>query len=428
MGGLWTWDGREWGQLSNSHDGPPDYYRPASFWDYEAGAISIAAMGNETPGVWSYANGGWGFEGEAEEAIDNDIGLDIYLWRSSSVQDPEDFTALRFGGLGYRVFEGEENYTARVSSQTFRWDGVDWELLDVPDPEGDGNPAGRYNGALAWDPVRENIQLVSGNCNYGGYQPGPGQNGPFENLQWEWDGTSWAEVEYLDPEGDGSAGNPDDGWNYVQYRMATDFERKRIFAVSHGGETAKEALWQWNGVSWLMPAPADPTGDGRPYSRIDTAVAYDSARDRLMMYGGRKPTSGSLNDLWEWDPGTFRRPAQVARFSGASAGYGSNENLQKLSLVWVAGGQGYDGEEVAGGLALHVWDKGYWHKLAEFPDAVPDQPGTILWSTEDQELLQRLPTGLNKEISFALVPLHVNGRDYGTVVSDYVELRLQYSK
>ena len=428
MSGLWTWDGREWGQLPNSHGGPTEYYLPGSFWDHDAGGLSIATMENEISGIWVYQNGGWGFVGEADEVIDNDVGFEIYLRESDAVQNPEDLTVLRFGGLACRVFEGEEDYTCRTSSQTFRWDGVDWELLDVPDPEGDGNPAGRYAGALAWDPVRENIQLVSGNCNYGGYKPGPGQNGPFENLQWEWDGTSWAKVEYLDPEGDGSAGNPEDGWDYVQYRLATDFERKRIFAVSHGGETAKEALWQWNGVSWLMPAPADPTGDGRPYSRIDTAVAYDSARDRLMMYGGRKPTSGNTNDLWEWNPGTLERPAQVARFSGAAAGYGDNEKLEELSLVWVAGGQGYLDEEAVGGLILYVWDRGYWRKLTELADALPDAPGTIIWSTTDTTLLQRLPSGAQKTISFAVATAHVNGRDYARVVSDYIELRLRYRK
>jgi len=338
MSGLATWDGREWGTQPGSTGGLGGW-KWHSFWDLESNSFALLDSVGGTPGIWRYDAGAWEFEAEADEAVDNDVGFDIYDEQAGVAQNPEDFTVIRFGGFcAVGEVEGCGNC---VGSQTYLWDGTDWEELDVPDPEGDGNPAARYDATLAWDPVRKTIQMVSGNCNYGGNKPGPGQVGPFEIRQWDWDGTSWAMVEMLDPEGDGSAGNPDDGWNYVQYRVGTDFERKRIFAVSHGGEkVVEEAAWQWNGTSWRRLHPADRGGDGSPDSRIDTATAYDSSRDRFVMFGGRKPSSGNLNDLWEWNPAPFERPAQVARFSGAAAGYGDNEMLEEMSLIWVAGERG----------------------------------------------------------------------------------------
>ncbi|MGB8298982.1 MAG: kelch repeat-containing protein [Polyangia bacterium] len=64
-------------------------------------------------------------------------------------------------------------------------------------------------------------------------------------------------------------------------------------------------LWEWDGSSWTQVQ-----SDVRPAARTDTAMAYDPARKSLIVYGGtgNPPVGGDtdviLVDTWEWNPGT----------------------------------------------------------------------------------------------------------------------------
>jgi hypothetical protein len=42
-------------------------------------------------------------------------------------------------------------------------------------------------------------------------------------------------------------------------------------------------------------------------------LAYDKARDRVVLFGGRNGyPNGDQNDTWEWDGTVWRRPRQGA--------------------------------------------------------------------------------------------------------------------
>jgi hypothetical protein len=58
------------------------------------------------------------------------------------------------------------------------------------------------------------------------------------------------------------------------------------------GETYFGDLWKWNGSSWSLLNPAT-----QPTARSNTAIAYDSTRNRLFMYGGAFNRSG-LAEAW----------------------------------------------------------------------------------------------------------------------------------
>lgn len=58
--------------------------------------------------------------------------------------------------------------------------------------------------------------------------------------------------------------------------------------------------------SWtLLPNPAPG-----PPGRIWTTMAFDSARGRSVLFGGRIAPDGALNDTWEWDGNTWHHVAQ----------------------------------------------------------------------------------------------------------------------
>jgi Galactose oxidase, central domain len=58
-------------------------------------------------------------------------------------------------------------------------------------------------------------------------------------------------------------------------------------------------LWTWDGAAWTELTPTS----GSPPPRTGHAMAYDAARDRLVLFGGRDPDGGvdRYGDTWEWD-------------------------------------------------------------------------------------------------------------------------------
>src|SRR5262245_49649443 len=59
-------------------------------------------------------------------------------------------------------------------------------------------------------------------------------------------------------------------------------------------------------LNWTSRSPI-----GSPSGRL-TAIAYDSARDRCVLFGGKTDTGCAVcNDTWEWDGSTWtqRSPA-----------------------------------------------------------------------------------------------------------------------
>lgn len=80
------------------------------------------------------------------------------------------------------------------------------------------------------------------------------------------------------------------------HAMAFDGARQRV--VLFGGDSLAGMLygdtWVWDGESWTQ------VQDIGPSARAFHAVAYDSVRSRVVLFGGRTGAS-ALGDTWEWD-------------------------------------------------------------------------------------------------------------------------------
>ena len=77
--------------------------------------------------------------------------------------------------------------------------------------------------------------------------------------------------------------------------------------VVFGGERTVEGrgrlgdTWTWDGIKWTRV-------DGvAPSARMDIAMAYDAARDRVVMFGGSGANAVDLTDTWEWDGRTWSK-------------------------------------------------------------------------------------------------------------------------
>ena len=89
--------------------------------------------------------------------------------------------------------------------------------------------------------------------------------------------------------------------------MAYDEARRHVVMFGGRGtpgtaEAYPNDLWAWDGKVWRELVPADSV---RPPGRDVPHLAYDAARRRVVMFGGRRESADEsvrlLSDVWEWD-------------------------------------------------------------------------------------------------------------------------------
>jgi hypothetical protein len=100
------------------------------------------------------------------------------------------------------------------------------------------------------------------------------------------------------------------------HAMAYDSARKRV--VLFGGGTCSDPhcripvlhndTWEWDGTNWTNVTPAT----GSPSFRAGHAMTYDPARQRVLLFGGWAVTA-IFNDTWEWDGKSWTLLAPTTR-------------------------------------------------------------------------------------------------------------------
>lgn len=325
---IWEWDGGSW-ELRQPEDGvkPPNRSNFAAAFDTARGCLVLFGgliSGNvgKTDEVWEWDGSSWHL------AVPGDTGGDgnpVARYGASLAYDESRSVSVMFGG---RVADKSP------LSDTWEWNGEEWNAVTPADPEGDGNPAAGYDHVFSWHGRRETILLYGGS---GG-----------QTDTWEWDGTSWA-LAGPDPEGDGNpeprkqhrmaadttrsrvalfgASTPDingDGkktweWNGASWRLVSDgsipmglrepglvYDSLRQVSMLFGGQALwGDTVWEWDGTDWTEPPMADPENDGNPHSiSSDLAMVFDSHRGVTVLYGGKYAFQGQnliFGDVWEWD-------------------------------------------------------------------------------------------------------------------------------
>jgi hypothetical protein len=85
--------------------------------------------------------------------------------------------------------------------------------------------------------------------------------------------------------------------------MAYDSARRRVvmFGGADGGIPPQSDTWEWDGTSWSLRV-ASQFG---PSPRLAHAMCYDEARRRVVLFGGNDGNVGGVftyfGDTWEWD-------------------------------------------------------------------------------------------------------------------------------
>ncbi len=140
--------------------------------------------------------------------------------------------------------------------------------------------------------------------------------------------------------------------NRVGAMLAFDAARDEVVLFggrSFGGGILLDDTWRWNGAQWSLATPA-----ARPSARSGSAMGYDHRRGVIVLFGGFLPPSGYQADTWEWNGVTWtprslpsapaaRQQALLAfdPVSGAMLLHGGEANPNLFSDTWSYDGTGW---------------------------------------------------------------------------------------
>jgi hypothetical protein len=300
----WEWDGAAWVNVTPAV-GPPGRYWPGMAYDSARDRVILFGGSPGLADTWEYDGASWA----------DVTRVPIRRFHHAMAYDSARGRVVLFGGLN----------GANGLADTWEWDGALWE--DVTPVV---SPPARYGHALAYDSARGRVVL------FGGHTRTP--DGTLLADTWEWDGATW---ENVTPAGspparyqhamaydiargrtvlfggdDRDLGGPlADTWewdgarwanhvfspgpgNREGHAMAYDSARARVvlFGGAHG-RTRFADTWVWNGIDW-----ADVTPSPSPAGRAHHDLAYDNAHDRVILFGGLDSTIRTIYaDTWAWD-------------------------------------------------------------------------------------------------------------------------------
>jgi len=182
---------------------------------------------------------------------------------------------------------GDTNQPAQTRDSLWAWSGSAWRVADA---EG---PGWRTLPAAAYDSRRGRLVLFGGIRKLSATQYAELAEGDT----WEWDGARWEAMSVNSP-------GPLD-----HHAIAFD-EARGVMVVQGGGRAGRilgGATWTYDGTRWTMVADSN----AGPGERVHHAMAYDSRRQRVVLFGGFGTARQPAPDVWEWDGTRWeRRPAE----------------------------------------------------------------------------------------------------------------------
>ncbi len=229
---------------------------------------------------------------------------------------------LRIDGVRYEnegsyyclLVDTNQCYTSEISlAATLRLRPAQWVLRS------NSGPPPRYGHAMAYDNARSVTMLFGG----GRLSDDHSRNEDFGDL-WEWNGAAWRQ-RTTSSVTSGWAKAIGTGYWYPaydvpvprrQHAMAYDSNRHRLVMFGGRGDTPDgfDAFlgdtWEWDGLAWQLRATNGPS------TRVSHSMAYDTSRGVTVLYGGFGAVAPGL--VWEWNGNSW---ASNAPATGPSPNY-----------------------------------------------------------------------------------------------------------
>jgi len=226
---------------------------------FDVGRKRVVLFGGDSPEGTRFGDT-WEWDGDNWTQV-QDIG-----------PSPRRFHAVAYDSARSRVvlFGG---WNGTLFGDTWEWDGNDWTQVE------DSGPARRFAHSMAYDASRKCVVL------FGGVILG----GAYVNDTWEWDGAAWVQQADTGPSARSHAA------------MSYDSIRKRTVLFGGAGVSATLALgdtWEWDGTAWTEESNFGPD------PCLAATMVFNGARSALyggMQYLAAAPPPEMFSRSWEWD-------------------------------------------------------------------------------------------------------------------------------
>lgn len=129
------------------------------------------------------------------------------------------------------------------------------------------------------------------------------------------------------------------------YRQGATYDSTRDAVVIFGGQEQDDTLADTSDSTWVLDAAGlRAVATTGPTARGGAALAYDAARDRVVLVGGTNQLSGAaLSDTWLFDGTTWTEatpPTPAPAVTGAGLAYDATRELVFMARpVWGADGE-----------------------------------------------------------------------------------------
>ncbi len=262
----WEWDGDDWCEIQPANH-PMARYDFGLSHDMTRGVTVLFGGYNGS----QYFRDTWEFDGGNWMKIPFEEPRPSGRWGHDMAYDSSRDRVILFGG-----YEGSYEFEWFVSDETWSWDGASWTLLNPLT-----RPPARFWLGMVYDSGRDRVVMFGGRSRHGGY-----------NDTWEFDGLDWTQR------------TPATSRPPYRTRPGMVYDENRRRVVMFGGEDSvyppHDDTWEWDGYDWyqITPAGDNPRPLGGP------GMAYDSTRNRTVMFGGYGGYNGQ--ETWEFfnpDPG-----------------------------------------------------------------------------------------------------------------------------
>jgi hypothetical protein len=238
----WEWDGRRWRFRTLS--GPPARNNHAMVYDSARHVVVLFGGNSVTPGgTLTYSRDIWDWDGNT------------WTERTPPAADPQP-SFVSFPALAYDAARNNILHASFLDGSIWSWNGSSWFAIPTPPVH---PPTVSTVAYMAYDARRQVTVMVGANQGV-----------------WEWDGTSWTHPST-------AIGGSMPGAGFPRFVYDTD----RQVCVLHNGNGQPD--YEWDGANWTaLPVSGQP-------ALFSSAVAYDSARHSLLVFGGAN-TSGVLSE------------------------------------------------------------------------------------------------------------------------------------
>jgi hypothetical protein len=229
------------------------------------------------------------------------------------------------------VLMGGHAWSGSTLSDTWVWDGRDWESAPY-------SPVRFAEGAsAAYDAAAERVVLFGGVVS---------PSGTYDANTRLWDGLTWT----LTPPPAAPA------HRLSEMTLVSTPQRVLLFGGIPYSGPANNTLWTWDASRTWNEVPTPATA---PSKRAGHSAAWDSVRQRLVVFGGdsRDPsTTRVTNDTWEWDGTAWAQRSPATQPDARMAQAMAFDAARHVTVL-------FGGVSFADGALLHdtwTWDGTTW--------------------------------------------------------------------